>query len=438
MAYHGPNRVSSSISFYGNSGAFVVPADTTAELQVGFDPAWTLQPIATQYICQVVDVGTSPRHVTAFLPNYDATPGAPFIHHMLVHQCGNSLTDLQSAKLYTTPTPCQSSDPTEQGNSPLGISVCRSLIYMNAVGGGGLDLPAQVGFLVGTGGSRYLVIEAHVNNPGLTSGTPISKLVKVALTTKLRQNNAGVLAVGTASGAPLPPSQSAKPFQVTCPRLVTYTFTGALSVFSSALHMHQVGKQAWSTKYAYASPYSSTPSSKVVYDYREFWNFAFQTYSPVSLTISPGDQINMHCVYDTSKRTSPVYFGPTSSDEMCFDFLFYYPLENTNGLGVCGVSSSLFDDSDKTLPASIHVFGVSGSPSWSASPNTIPTNAPLSAKPTYQPSRSPITKPTASPTSVNTNTPVLGSNVRNGVSSTAQLHFSYCLMIIVTIFFSLS
>ena len=63
-------------------------------------------------------------------------------------------------------------------------------------------------------------------------------------------------------------------------------------------------------------------------------NFGFQNTVEVNYTISKGDSLSTHCVYDTSKSKEKVTFGLESEQEMCMDFVFYYPKENT-GLA-CG------------------------------------------------------------------------------------------------------
>jgi hypothetical protein len=65
-----------------------------------------------------------------------------------------------------------------------------------------------------------------------------------------------------------------------------------------------------------------------VLDARETWNLGFQTITTVDFKIQPGDQLNTHCVYDTTKVTKPVAFGKNSDDEMCMHFLGYYPAQS--------------------------------------------------------------------------------------------------------------
>ena len=38
-----------------------------------------------------------------------------------------------------------------------------------------------------------------------------------------------------------------------------------------------------------------------------------------------GDEIRMHCVYQSLTRTDTTFYGEATSDEMCFGLLMYYP-----------------------------------------------------------------------------------------------------------------
>ena len=74
-----------------------------------------------------------------------------------------------------------------------------------------------------------------------------------------------------------------------------------------------------------------------VVDYREYWSFGHQIGSPVNFVADPGDRINVHCVYDTTKRNTTTKFGFDSQLEMCVAFLFYYPYDDVVGsINMCG------------------------------------------------------------------------------------------------------
>lgn len=68
--------------------------------------------------------------------------------------------------------------------------------------------------------------------------------------------------------------------------------------------------------------------------------------------INPGDSLQTHCYYNTAGRTSGssnVLFSSESADEMCMDFLWYYPAQfrgtDSNGdaapFEFCGLSGYL-------------------------------------------------------------------------------------------------
>jgi len=41
--------------------------------------------------------------------------------------------------------------------------------------------------------------------------------------------------------------------------------------------------------------------------------------------LRPGDEIRVHCVYQSLSRTETTYYGEATSDEMCFGMFAYYP-----------------------------------------------------------------------------------------------------------------
>ncbi|KAJ3140828.1 hypothetical protein HK101_003465 [Irineochytrium annulatum] len=64
---------------------------------------------------------------------------------------------------------------------------------------------------------------------------------------------------------------------------------------------------------------------------RKHYDFNFQVAGPIlaptARTIMPGDTLITTCSYmpTLGVRTNATTFGEDSTDEMCFDFLFYYP-----------------------------------------------------------------------------------------------------------------
>ncbi len=55
--------------------------------------------------------------------------------------------------------------------------------------------------------------------------------------------------------------------------------------------------------------------------------------------VLPGDSLVTRCNYDSSLRTHTTYYGDSTSDEMCFAFIVYYPA--VHGFSECGSYRSL-------------------------------------------------------------------------------------------------
>jgi hypothetical protein len=249
LGYHAANRGSLSLDFLATGeeaaapgSVFLPPSDADASFVAGFSPGYALKGITTQYVCQVIDVGTTLRHVVAVEQVYTTTSTAPFVHHVLVHACGNDLNALHKMNLYEgSAMPCQMTSSTVKGNSPVGMGACTSILYGGAKGGDPFVLPEEAGLLLGQE-VRYIVVETHLDNPSHATGGTVTDVVKFHTTSTLRPNHAGAMVVGDPAIflTTVPGPQSSVHFETTCPSECTETFASERHVFSSFLHMHQV------------------------------------------------------------------------------------------------------------------------------------------------------------------------------------------------------
>ncbi|RUP50176.1 hypothetical protein BC936DRAFT_140081 [Jimgerdemannia flammicorona] len=120
--------------------------------------------------------------------------------------------------------------------------------------------------------------------------------------------------------------------QFICPEECTSKWPWDINVFGSALHMHAYGKQIW-TGVTTPSPSGGNLVITSDLDRDNFYEFTFQHISMVNRTIKRGDRINVHCVYDLTTNLFPkqrpndtgVTFSLGSEDEMCMEFIYYYP-----------------------------------------------------------------------------------------------------------------
>mmetsp|Transcript_4773 Transcript_4773/g.11615 ORF Transcript_4773/g.11615 Transcript_4773/m.11615 type:complete len:239 (-) Transcript_4773:234-950(-) len=106
--------------------------------------------------------------------------------------------------------------------------------------------------------------------------------------------------------------------------------TETLTVFSSLLHLH--GEGYYMRTQVFNEDGTLKKETKVEY-YDGDWQAAsdFDAFE-----IVPGDSFKTECVYRAGALTE---FGPATNDEMCIDFMYYYPrhkkLSETHD-GACG------------------------------------------------------------------------------------------------------
>jgi len=128
---------------------------------------------------------------------------------------------------------------------------------------------------------------------------------------------------------PIPANEEFTHYELTCSSSCTARLPHPIYVFADGLHMHAVGSQIYMTQ-------SRNGSLMRVINRIDFWDFESQQSTPhqTPLTILPGDQINLHCIYNTLGVSQPVPIGQASYQEMCLDFTYYYPV--VKDFAACG------------------------------------------------------------------------------------------------------
>ena len=186
-----------------------------------------------------------------------------------------------------------------------------------ASGNGGnkqLVTPAGTGFMIQPG-SQY-ILQVHLQNSG---DEAIDVRAGVNLTYDFAVDQitpGGIFAIGKQSFT-VPATTPDFTIPVDC------TINQAMNVFAEFPHMHKIGKALTTTKAGAdgvpADFYSIDP-----------WSFGNQPMDPLDVTIAPTDQMALTCHY-TNPTGTPVPYGESSDNEMCFFVLFYYPYDNLDG-----------------------------------------------------------------------------------------------------------
>lgn len=115
----------------------------------------------------------------------------------------------------------------------------------------------------------------------------------------------------------IPAGQSAYHTEITCPTECTDLLPHDIYVFSDYFHMHEIGKSGFS--------WIHRGDEKILLNRIEYYAFSNQHAIAVNITLKAGDRINTNCVWDSSARQNPTQIAVASSDEMCMEFLTYYP-----------------------------------------------------------------------------------------------------------------
>jgi hypothetical protein len=97
-----------------------------------------------------------------------------------------------------------------------------------------------------------------------------------------------------------------------------------ITIFRFWPHMHQWGRQMTSSVTRVAG--GEDPVFDMPFD------FNYQVSYEANVTLMPGDAITSTCTFD-NQSALPVAFGPSSDQEMCYQFAFSYPAgELDNGI----------------------------------------------------------------------------------------------------------
>lgn len=213
----------------------------------------------------------------------------------------------------------------------------ENFLWAWAIGMSALAFPEECGIRVGgSTGVTSMRINYHYDNPtGEHVGTLDTSGIRLYLTEKLRPHDCGVLSLGDPAirlfNQPLPDGYSSTQFQ--CPGECTRDLLpNGATVFGQFLHQHQNGKQIWTELYR---------DGKLVkvLARNDFWDHNFQLTTPVAYKLEAGDELRTTCI-NHAREGEGLKWGLASDDEMCIDFLYYWPRlfgkSNECGFKRCG------------------------------------------------------------------------------------------------------
>lgn len=325
---------SDTIQYHTNKGS------QSMNLESGIPEQIELEDDVT-YIDIVMDGVSVPSHDTTYycklfkLPVFNETQhivkfesiiqdgNEATVHHMIAYYCPEYLI--------TNDSHIGVEGPCDEWSENMPSRQCRGerMAYVWAVGGNDLYMPQSAGMpLSGDSGFHYVFMEIHYDNPLKKSGIVDSSGFRMYVTPTLRENDVGILMIGlniNYLGQWIPPGLSnahnAGFMSSECTE--NSVPDEGIKVFGSFLHQHTIGK-ALNFRHIRNGTELTPIDTNLNYDFNYQQTIIFDEH----ITILPGDSFIIDCWTDSRSRTEITISGETSSQEMCLEFLLYYPSIN--------------------------------------------------------------------------------------------------------------
>jgi dopamine beta-monooxygenase len=286
--------------------------------------------VDTTYWCTRFELPSNimkkPHHIIRFdgvvSPQSDGV-----VHHMELFHCDVDL----NIEIAPFNGPCTS----EQ--KPMGLTPCRRVIGAWALGATNFTYPEEAGgFIGGPKSSRFLVLEVHFNNPYFKKGIIDQSGIRIYYTPTLRKSVAAIMEVGLEYNAKnsIPPQLNAFRISGYCASECTQASlpSNGITVFASQLHTHLTGVQVFTR-------IIKKNGNIVTLNADRHYSPHFQEIRllPEPVRIERGDTILHTCIYNTDMRENMTFGGYGIKDEMCVNYMHYYP---RSGLELCKTSVS--------------------------------------------------------------------------------------------------
>lgn len=271
----------------------------------------------TTYWCRVQKLSpvlSQKHHILQFGPVIQ-TGNEHLVHHMEVFHCAGPV-DLE-IPMYD--------GPCDGTNRPETTQICKKVLAAWAMGADAFIYPEEAGLSIGGENfNPYVMLEVHYNNPELQDGNVDSSGIRFIVTKSLRKYDAGVIELGLeyTDKMAIPPQQEAFILSGHC--IQECTGVGlpqqGIHVFASQLHTHLTG-----IKVVTHHIRDGEELSLLNYDNHYSTHFQEIRLLPKPIIILPGDSLITSCTYNTMDRKNVTLGGFAISDEMCVNYIHYYP-----------------------------------------------------------------------------------------------------------------
>ncbi|XP_072906327.1 dopamine beta-hydroxylase [Hemitrygon akajei] len=278
-------------------------------------PNVTIPDQETTYWCHISHLPSNfPEHHIVMYEPVISKGNEAIIHHMEVFQCAPQFDQMPAYN-----GPCDSK------MKPAKLNYCRHVLAAWAMGAQAFYYPKDAGLLIGgENSSKYLRLEVHYHNPLKLSGRLDQSGIRLFYTPTLRKFNAGIMELGLVYTPimAIPPGETSFVLSGYCTAKCTeHTLPkSGIRIFASQLHTHLTG-----TKVKTVLVQDGVEVDIVNADGHYSTHFQEIRMLQKEVTVLPGDVLITSCTYNTEDRNHVTVGGFGINEEMCVNYVHYYP-----------------------------------------------------------------------------------------------------------------
>ncbi|XP_015427857.1 PREDICTED: dopamine beta-hydroxylase [Myotis davidii] len=236
------------------------------------------------------------------------------VHHMEVFQCAAGFESFPHF-----------SGPCDSKMKPERLNYCRHVLAAWALGAKAFYYPEEAGLAFGgAGSSRFLRLEVHYHNPLKIQGRRDSSGIRLYYTATLRRFDAGIMELGLVYTPvmAIPPGEAAFVLTGYCTDKCTQLALppSGIHIFASQLHTHLTGRKV-------VTVLARDGRERAIVNRDNHYSPHFQEIRMLKKVVSvhPGDVLITSCTYNTEDRTLATVGGFGILEEMCVNYVHYYP-----------------------------------------------------------------------------------------------------------------
>ncbi|PNH09878.1 Dopamine beta-hydroxylase [Tetrabaena socialis] len=310
FVYHGPeHRGSQELVLLPAPRPALDPAlaDVTLQVLEMRMPPYAVPTAYTAYTCVNLELPNDKKyHIYKYEPIID---NVRVVHHFVAWACTSKPT-----KALGAPYDCLRTDKGME---------CAQFYMSWAPGSGAITSPPEAAQAFGWGSKVFFGLQVHYSNPEGLEGQTDSSGFRVYYSDVLKQYDMGLMTIGTDNIAVPAGAESWSTKPNKCPGSCTQQLAPAagLTLVDSFYHMHQLGKRMITRHIR--NGVELEPLGR-----RDYFDFNYQSTSNIPAStrqLLPGDELITTCTYTGINRTETTKFGLSSYDEMCFNYMTYYP-----------------------------------------------------------------------------------------------------------------